>query len=1005
MSGFPTAVQTTSGQIFHLARQIGKGGEGAVYEAAEVGDLALKLYWPDKAKDRREKLTAMASAQWYKTTQFVAFPIDVLFSNGAFVGYIMKKIGGHKPVHLLYSPASRKVEFARSSFPFLVRTASNMSRAVASVHATGCVIGDVNESGFLISSNATSVLIDSDSFQVTSGQKRFLCQVGKPEYTPPELLGARLDQVTRTANHDNFGLAVLVFQLLFMGRHPFAGRFSGTGDMPIERSIAEYRFAYSSQSATTRMKPPPGAPLLTDFPTSIAQAFEAAFGKAGLSGRPTAATWVMLLQNLESELVQCDADGAHHHVKGKPCPWCRMEQASPGFVAFGSFEQAVLIPTQIDVGQFNGILNSIRDPGAWPSFDSIVVAPTNLVAVLAAPGLIRKLKFRALTGIGTCSFGTVLIWYGGGALLPGLVALAVGLISNVFPPRELRQLRAVRSQAEAAFKAVHEAWQRAASSTKCFDLRREATETIRQLTELPTEERRGRDELERKKKELQLYRFLDSVLIRNSKIKKIGSGRKATLASFGIESAAAVDVNKIAAIPGFGPTLISELLAWRQGVVARFVFNPKEPVNPIDLANLKSKIANRKAALEKGIRNSLTALQQECTQSIDQRKKLVTAANRGFEAVKQAGMNERVADGPLQKGSKFISFCCAGMAAIGLMIGPNIKPVGPPSTEGQIRTSERPSEAVPLGTANQIPSSQSPKPLEGPSPLSNSRVQLPPTRELSSSPNPRVGTKALEERPPPGNSRALDTVPAPNSSFSRGSDVAVSPGLDPPSSHAPTLSTPIAPRVGTDASAPKSAPASIPAPSPPVQENSARLEAGKLIPDATPHLDLLVPGDAARVQQKLVGAGFLIGTVDGQWGQKSRHALQLFKMGKNLGNDSTWDARTEAALFGSEASNLVSVEPITLSFSGGWTNSPGACGEPPEAAPLTITPRGASTYAGRCQFDSVRQEVNGVWRVTAVCSSDGKSWPANIRFVVTRSTLKWSSEKGEQVFYRCPERF
>src|SRR5262249_8573270 len=162
----------------------------------------------------------------------------------------------------------------------------------------GCVIGDVNESGFLISSKATSVLIDSDSFQVTSAQRRFLCQVGKPEYTPPELCGARLDQLTRAPNHDNFGLAVLVFQLLFMGRHPFAGRFSGTGDMPIERSIAEYRFAYSSQSTTTKMQPPPGAPLLTDFPTYIGHAFETAFGKSGLSGRPAAATWITLLQNL-----------------------------------------------------------------------------------------------------------------------------------------------------------------------------------------------------------------------------------------------------------------------------------------------------------------------------------------------------------------------------------------------------------------------------------------------------------------------------------------------------------------------------------------------------------------------------------------------------------------------------------------------------------------------------------------------------------------------------------
>ena len=30
-------------------------------------------------------------------------------------------------------------------------------------------------------------------------------------------------------NHDNFGLAVLIFQLLFMGRHPFSGRYQRPG--------------------------------------------------------------------------------------------------------------------------------------------------------------------------------------------------------------------------------------------------------------------------------------------------------------------------------------------------------------------------------------------------------------------------------------------------------------------------------------------------------------------------------------------------------------------------------------------------------------------------------------------------------------------------------------------------------------------------------------------------------------------------------------------------------
>ena len=169
MSAFPSVVQSSLGRTFHLAKQIGKGGEGVIYETTEQNDIALKLYWPDKAQSRRDKIAAMAAAQWYKTNSFVAFPIDVLFApNGDFVGFIMKRIGGSKPVHMLYSPASRKMEFAKANYNFLVRAAGNIARAVASVHAIGCVIGDINHSGFLVSDKATSTIIDSDSFQVVA---------------------------------------------------------------------------------------------------------------------------------------------------------------------------------------------------------------------------------------------------------------------------------------------------------------------------------------------------------------------------------------------------------------------------------------------------------------------------------------------------------------------------------------------------------------------------------------------------------------------------------------------------------------------------------------------------------------------------------------------------------------------------------------------------------------------------------------------------------------------
>ena len=107
MGAFPSTVQTSSGQTFHLAKQIGQGGEGAIYEIREKNDVALKLYWPTKADSRRDKISAMASAQWYKTNSFVTFPIDILLSQtGAFLGFVIRDCSEVQPA-LLVNAAAR----------------------------------------------------------------------------------------------------------------------------------------------------------------------------------------------------------------------------------------------------------------------------------------------------------------------------------------------------------------------------------------------------------------------------------------------------------------------------------------------------------------------------------------------------------------------------------------------------------------------------------------------------------------------------------------------------------------------------------------------------------------------------------------------------------------------------------------------------------------------------------------------------------------------------------
>lgn len=164
--------RASSGKVVRLGPVLGKGGEGTVYAIDGDSQLAAKLYLRGLAKDRREKIAAMAQAGWHKAAKHVAFPIDTLFDQtGQFSGFTMRRVGGDKPIHQLYSPTGRKTSFPNASYPFLIRTVSNVARAIASVNATGCIVGDVNHSGVLVSKDASVTLIDCDFFRSLTAER------------------------------------------------------------------------------------------------------------------------------------------------------------------------------------------------------------------------------------------------------------------------------------------------------------------------------------------------------------------------------------------------------------------------------------------------------------------------------------------------------------------------------------------------------------------------------------------------------------------------------------------------------------------------------------------------------------------------------------------------------------------------------------------------------------------------------------------------------------------
>ncbi|MDQ2654374.1 MAG: hypothetical protein M3Z20_15175 [Chloroflexota bacterium] len=608
----------SSGRRIQTGALLGKGGEGAVHEVVGHAGEVAKLFHAPATGDKALKLTAMVAKANPQLLTVASWPTATLHSRpqrDAVAGIVMPRMSGFAEVHHLNGPRSRIATFPHADWTFLIHTAANIARAFANLHQTGTVIGDVNDRNVLVSAQGTARLIDCDSFQISSGSRVFLCPVGVPTHTPPELQGMSLAQVRRTANHDAFGLAVLIFQLLFMGRHPYSGIYQH-GDLSMENAIAEGRFAYGADAPGRLMAPPPHALPLEAVSPEVASLFLRAFVPAASgSARPSAADWTQALDRMKSSLVRCSRVPTHTFLNTLAlCPWCQIEAGS-GVVLF-----AVVVTAPV-----TGQSTSFRLETVWAQITAIA-SPGPLPAIPPQPGptpapriaTLRQArrKRRLMTGgIAAVVTGMLLLLQmsaGGAPILVAIVVLAGAVGWDRWQDRAWRESRS------AAFSALEQV-SRQRSSLEArwntlgpgpFDEARDNLETrAQEYRDLPNLRTRELQVLERNSRAIQLQRYLDSRRIDNARISGIGPTRIATLQSFGIETAAQVNPAAIAAVPGFGPHLTRTMLDWRSSIERAFVYNAKVPVAKSDIAELDRKIAQKEARLVQELQAGPTTLQ------------------------------------------------------------------------------------------------------------------------------------------------------------------------------------------------------------------------------------------------------------------------------------------------------------------------------------------------------------------------------------------------------------
>lgn len=593
---------------FPVAELIGKGGEGEVYAIKGRAGQAVKIYNTSLRAKREDKVRAMVGEGLAVKTNLVAYPGEVVTDlRGNFLGFVMRLVSGYRPLHELYSPKSRQRHFPKSDYRFIVHAALNVARAVGNVHQTGCVIGDLNHSGVLVAQDATVAVIDADSFQFSLNGKSYPCVVGVPDFTPPELHGKNLASVQRTIEHDNFGLAVAIFHLLFMGRHPYAGRYNGP-DISMGEAIAQNRFAFSLiRKATTQTTPPPGALTLDMFPAAISAAFENAFGPKP-AARPSALDWIQALNALEGSLNHCSKVKTHRYPSSaRGCVWCKLAADS----GFDMFPDLTAVEPNVPTDA-RGTEQAIREILAF-RFPTVA----DLLPAAAAPrGTSDALREAKSGKRGRALMGLLMM---GGAVAGFIYAapawfLWIGLAIwgwVTFSDRDV-----ATGPFQKAFKDADERVQR---ELNAFVQRNGMAEVVKVRGDLDgaIAAYKGHDNalarelmvMKSNRESRQRQAYLDGFPIRRASISGIGQAKTATLISFGIETAADVSQSAVRRVPGFGEVLTGKVVAWRRAHESRFKYD-RTP-NAQDVADeraLRGRFAAEKAKLESSIRNGLGTL-------------------------------------------------------------------------------------------------------------------------------------------------------------------------------------------------------------------------------------------------------------------------------------------------------------------------------------------------------------------------------------------------------------
>ncbi len=316
-------VTTLTGTRYKLTRELGRGGQGAVF-GADDGRHAVKLLRmrsPVAREALRDRLAMVARLPIDDLG--LARPLDRLREPD--LGYVMELITGMEPIHTLLRPPREAASLTqwylaggglRRRLRLLARTADLFAR----LHGRGLVYTDPSPQNIFVSQaiDAHEVrLIDTDNLRPASvtGEDYFT-----PGYGAPELNTGR---GPATSLSDAHAFAVIAFQTLALV-HPLQGDLVEDGEPELQVQAFNGDLPWIDHPQDKRNRSRHGIARGTVLSRHLSDICAASFGPGlkDLTRRPGLTRWAEYLHRAADNTLCCQACSGTFFRTSPKCPWC-----------------------------------------------------------------------------------------------------------------------------------------------------------------------------------------------------------------------------------------------------------------------------------------------------------------------------------------------------------------------------------------------------------------------------------------------------------------------------------------------------------------------------------------------------------------------------------------------------------------------------------------------------------------------------------------------------------